>query len=85
MLDATLKSQLQAYLERITRPVHLVASLDDGASSREMRALLQDIVALSDKVTLEERDDDARKPSFAITSPGHDISLRFAGLPMGHE
>ena len=40
MLDASLKTQLQAYLERLTRPVHLVASLDDGASSAEMLALL---------------------------------------------
>jgi alkyl hydroperoxide reductase subunit F len=47
MLDASLKTQLQAYLERLTRPVHLVASLDDGAGSAEMLALLQDIEALS--------------------------------------
>ncbi|GAB3514951.1 alkyl hydroperoxide reductase subunit F [Pseudoxanthomonas daejeonensis] len=86
MLDASLKTQLQAYLERLTRPVHLVASLDDGASSAEMLALLQDIEALSPQVSLEVRRDDAqRKPSFAVTSPGHDISLAFAGLPMGHE
>ncbi|MBO9717049.1 MAG: alkyl hydroperoxide reductase subunit F [Pseudoxanthomonas sp.] len=86
MLDASLKTQLQAYLERLTRPVHLVASLDDGASSAEMLALLQDIEAPSPKVSLEVRRDDAqRKPSFAVTSPGHDISLSFAGLPMGHE
>ena len=86
MLDANLKTQLQAYLERLTRPVHLVASLDDGASSQEMLSLLQDIEALSPKVSLEVvRDDDQRKPSFAITSPGQDIDLRFAGLPMGHE
>src|SRR5690606_17378585 len=46
----------------------------------------QDIEGLSPQVSLEVRRDDAeRKPSFAITSPGHDISLRFAGLPMGHE
>ena len=86
MLDASLKTQLQAYLERLTRPVHLVASLDDGASSAEMLALLQDIESLSNKVSLQVRRDDAqRKPSFAVTSPGHDISLAFAGLPMGHE
>src|SRR5690606_7966603 len=86
MLDANLKTQLQAYLERLTRPVHLVASLDDGDSSKEMLELLQDIEGLSPQVSLEVRRDDAeRKPSFAITSPGHDISLRFAGLPMGHE
>src|SRR5690606_14451076 len=86
MLDANLKTQLQAYLERLTRPVHLVASLDDADSSKEMLELLQDIEGLSPQVSLEVRRDDAeRKPSFAITSPGHDISLRFAGLPMGHE
>ncbi|AKC86062.1 alkyl hydroperoxide reductase subunit F [Pseudoxanthomonas suwonensis] len=86
MLDDSLKTQLQAYLERLTRPVHLVASLDDGDASAQMLALLQDIEALSAKITLEARRDDAeRKPSFAVTSPGHDISLRFAGLPMGHE
>src|SRR3546814_13177005 len=50
------------------------------------RSLLEDIRALSDKVSVEvRRDDDQRKPSFAVTSPGHDIDLRFAGLPMGHE
>ena len=86
MLDATLKTQLQAYLERLTRPVHLIASLDDGSSSQEMLTLLTEIDALSDKLSLEtRRDDGERTPSFALTSPGQDISLRFAGLPMGHE
>src|SRR5690606_27124079 len=86
MLDAHLKAQLQAYLERLTRPVHRGASLDDSAGSKEMLELLQDIEGLSPKVSLEVRSDDAeRKPSFAITSPGQDINLRFAGLPMGHE
>ena len=51
MLDANLKTQLQAYLERLTRPVHLVASLDDGDSSKEMLELLQDIEGLSPQVT----------------------------------
>jgi hypothetical protein len=30
MLDNNLKAQLQAYLERLQRPVELVASLDDS-------------------------------------------------------
>jgi NADH-dependent peroxiredoxin subunit F len=30
MLDATLKSQLQGYLQNVTQPVELVASLGDG-------------------------------------------------------
>jgi alkyl hydroperoxide reductase subunit F len=37
MLDANLKAQLAAYLERMTQPVEIVASLDDTKASREMR------------------------------------------------
>ncbi|HYD70531.1 alkyl hydroperoxide reductase subunit F [Azospirillum sp.] len=85
MLDSTVKDQLKAYFERITQPVELVASLDDGAKSQEMRTLLEEIAALSDKITLVRRDDDPRKPSFAINRAGTDVGVRFAGLPMGHE
>ena len=86
MLDANLKTQLQAYLEKVVRPIEIVASLDDSAKSREMEELLGEIVLLSDKISLvERRDADARTPSFTLNSPGHDIHLRFAGIPMGHE
>lgn len=86
MLDNTLKTQLKAYLERLTRPVQLVASLDDSKTSGEMQELLREIAELSEKISVvEQRDDAERKPSFAITSPGQAISLRFAGIPMGHE
>ncbi|WP_045738663.1 alkyl hydroperoxide reductase subunit F [Xanthomonas sp. MUS 060] len=86
MLDTDLKTQLQAYLERVVRPIHIAASVDDGAKSREMLDLLEELVLLSDKITLDvHRDSDERTPSFALNSPGQDIHLRFAGLPMGHE
>jgi len=91
MLDADLKTQLQAYLQKLVRPVELVAALDDGEKSRELRALLVELTQLSDKVTLREaRAPGDRVPSFAIASPdstkaGHPIALRFAGIPMGHE
>ena len=85
MLDANLKSQLSTYLEKLQQPIKLVASLDDGDKSRELEALLQDIASLSDKVSYERRDDDARRPSFAIVRAGTDVDVRFAGIPMGHE
>lgn len=85
MLDANLKAQLKSYLERVTQPIEIVASLDDGAKSQEMLALLKDVVSLSDKITLLDNGTDARKPSFSLNRPGADISLRFAGIPMGHE
>ena len=85
MLDANLKQQLSAYMANITMPVELLLSLDDGAKSRELEELAQDIAALSDKVSLARSDEDARRPSMLIRRAGTDIGVRFAGLPMGHE
>ena len=86
MLDANLKTQLKAYLERVQQPIEIVATLDDGKASGEVKSLLADIVALSDKITVVENNDaDVRKPSFLITNPGVDTGLRFAGVPLGHE
>ena len=59
MLDATLKSQLKTYLERVTQPIEIVASLDDGAKSREMHDLLVEIAGLSSLITLREDGSDA--------------------------
>ena len=50
MLDASLKAQLASYLERISQPVELVAALDDTPASGEMRALLEDIAQLRDRI-----------------------------------
>ncbi len=85
MLDANLKAQLQAYLEKVTQPFEIVASLDDGAKSAELKSLLEEIAGMSDKITLNTDGDDARKPSFALNRINGEISLRFAGIPMGHE
>ncbi|MDV7211006.1 alkyl hydroperoxide reductase subunit F [Azotobacter beijerinckii] len=85
MLDANLKTQLQAYLERVTLPFEIVATLDGSDKSQEMLGLLQDIQGLCDKITLRTDGQDARVPSFSLERPGADIALRFAGIPMGHE
>ena len=85
MLDDDLKTQLQAYLERVTQPFEMVASLSDSDSSREMESLLQTIAGLSDKITLRTDGKDARKPSFSLRRSGTEMNLRFAAIPLGHE
>lgn len=86
MLDANLKTQLKAYLERAVRPIQITASINDSPKSREMMELLHELQEASAKISVSESHDDGeRAPSFALTTPGQDISLRFAGLPMGHE
>jgi alkyl hydroperoxide reductase subunit F len=86
MLDANLKTQLQAYLGKLAHPVELTASIDDSAKSQEMLELLREIAPLSPLLSLKEvRDDNERKPSFAVSRAGANMGVRFAGIPMGHE
>jgi alkyl hydroperoxide reductase subunit F len=86
MLDAGLKTQLKAYLDRLTQPVGMVASLDESDASREMLELLEEIASLSPLVTLETlRGDRELAPSFALRRGAEPVQVRFAGLPLGHE
>jgi NADH-dependent peroxiredoxin subunit F len=85
MLDANTTAQLKTYLGNVRRPVELVASLDDSPKSAEMRALVEEVAAQSDRVTARFDGDDVRKPSFAIRGDEGRAEAVFAGLPMGHE
>lgn len=86
MLDAGTKSQLKSYLDRITQPIEIVASLDDSKASGELQSLLKDVAESSPLVKVtESRDDNQRKPSFSINRPSENHGPRFAGIPMGHE
>jgi alkyl hydroperoxide reductase subunit F len=85
MLDDTLKAQLQQYLALLRQPIRLIASLDDSETGADMKSLLETIVSLSDKVTLDTSGNDSRKPSFVVARDGQSDGVRFAGLPLGHE
>ncbi|MCE7794945.1 alkyl hydroperoxide reductase subunit F [Sphingobium sufflavum] len=85
MLDATIKSQLQAYMANIRHPIELVPSLDTSAKAAELRQLLEEIAGMSDLVSLAADEGDARKPSFRISRAGETTGIRFAGIPLGHE
>ncbi len=85
MLDAGIATQLRTHLEKITRPVVLRSSLDDGPKSRELAELLDEVAAMSPRITVERTDDDDRRPSFEIARAGTDVAVRFAGIPLGHE
>ena len=85
MLDSNLKGQLAAYLQRISQPVEIVASLDDTPTSADVRELLDELASLSNQLVVRLNGDDARKPSFSVAPVGEAPRIRFAGLPMGHE
>jgi len=88
MLDANFAAQLKTHLEKVKHPVELVAAVDDGAKSAELWALLDQIASLSPQVSsrrLDETPEGTRVPSFTISRVGTDVSVRFAGIPLGHE
>ena len=85
MLDSTIKGQLKAYLEKLQRPIELVATTDASAKSQELLSLLDDIATLSDKVSVRKDGDAAYKPSFSVGAQGETGRIHFAGIPMGHE
>ena len=85
MLDSTIKGQLKAYLEKLQRPIELVATTDGSAKSQELLSLLDDIATLSDNVSVRKDGDATYKPSFSVGAQGETGRIHFAGIPMGHE
>ncbi|MBY5937446.1 alkyl hydroperoxide reductase subunit F [Marinobacter nauticus] len=86
MLDANIKGQLKAYMEKLQQPIELVAAYDDSKKSEELKQLLEEIEPMSETISLRtEESTEVRRPSFAINRVGTDIGVRFAGIPMGHE
>lgn len=88
MLEANLQAQLKAYLQRLQKPLELVATVDDSAAGGQMRELLSEIAAQHPTMITVREDNarvDVRRPSFLITNPGTDSGVRFAGVPLGHE
>ncbi len=84
-LDTQLKQQLSQYLQLLENPIIFRASLDDSENSKKTRAFLDEIVELSDKITLEEAALQYT-PSFEINQKGKQASgITFAGIPLGHE
>lgn len=85
MLDANLKQQLNTYLQALVTPIEITLSADDSAKGKELRELAQEIALLSDKISLNEEGNAARKPSLAVSPEGVTPRVHFAGIPMGHE
>nr|WP_311487638.1 thioredoxin family protein [uncultured Helcococcus sp.] len=84
MLSSDLKNQLAQYLELLENKLILRVSLDDSDNSKEMKEFLEEVVSLSDKLTLEEGNLEL-SPSFSLDREDGPSGVVFAGVPMGHE
>ncbi|MDT2811646.1 alkyl hydroperoxide reductase subunit F [Vagococcus lutrae] len=84
-LDATIKQQLNQYLALLESDLVFTVSLDETEDSKKVLDFLEEIVAMSSRLSLEKATL-ARTPSFEISSKEQPASgVVFAGLPLGHE
>lgn len=87
LLDSNLTTQLAGLLEKMVNPINLVAYVDSSENSQKVIELLQEVANQSNKITIIKDDKSSTKriPSFSITNPQNNVSVSFAGLPLGHE
>ena len=78
-LDANIKQQLEQYLALMESDITIKISAGSDAGSLEMAALVDEIAAMTSKITVESAQL-ARTPSFQIGD-----RVTFAGVPLGHE
>lgn len=83
-LDSTVKQQLEAYLELLETDIVLSADLGEDESSKKMREFLEEVVSLSDKLSLKTTSL-KRVPSFRVDTTDKVGNIEFAGIPLGHE
>lgn len=98
LLNDELRAQLKGVLERVEKPVTLVSIIDESnAKSLELRDLIVDIGALSDKLKvelykkgenkeIEEKIHADKYPIVALLDEENNYSgVKFHGVPGGHE
>jgi alkyl hydroperoxide reductase subunit F len=78
-LEANIKQQLEQYLALMESNITIKVSAGSDAVSQEMAELVNEIAAMSNKITVESAPL-ARTPSFQIGD-----RVTFAGIPLGHE
>lgn len=84
ILDAEMKAQLAQYLEMLEGDVLLKVSTGSDKVSQDMLALVDEIAALSTKITIEHTVLE-KTPSFSVNRVGEETGITFAGIPLGHE
>lgn len=82
-LEAMIKEQLGQYLALLESDVVFEASLGGDEHSQKVRDFLEEIVGMSDRLSVKEVSL-SRTPAFRLVS-NQASGVEFAGLPLGHE
>ena len=84
VLDKEIKAQLAQYLNLLESDIVLQTDLGDDDNSRKVKEFLDEIVAMSDRISLESTHL-KRQPSFGIAQKGQKSRVIFSCLPIGPE
>ena len=86
LFDAAMIGQLNAVFGRMEGKLILQLSLDDRDVSRELKAYMEELTSLTDKLTLDYGGKDSDAPSVRVLrADGSETGLAFHGVPGGHE
>lgn len=86
LFDDGMLAQLNTVFGRMASPLILKLELDDRPVSAELKAYMEELVKLTDKLTLRLGEGGADAPCVRILkADGTDTGLAFHGVPGGHE
>ncbi|WP_286234490.1 alkyl hydroperoxide reductase subunit F [Thalassotalea sediminis] len=86
MLTKDILNALKTYTATMTNDVTLVLQMGEHEKRDELKDFLTQLVSVSDKLQLVERDTNLRSPiTFAIEVDGKFNGIEFSGIPSGHE
>lgn len=88
LFTADIVNQLNAVFSKMERPLVLKLSLDDRAVSTELKSYMEEMAAMTDKLTVEVVENPAEKELPIVRvflGDGTDTGLAFHGVPGGHE
>ncbi len=94
-LNEEIKTQLTEHFAGLKNDVNILLFVDDCASCGDTKGLIEEVAAVSDKISLAVHDltsDEAkafnveRTPVIAFADGGgNDLRIKFNGIPAGHE
>ena len=85
MLDTNLKNQLAQYFDLLKTEVTIgLSANNDDENCKKVREFVEEVAALSGKITLVEKEL-TYTPSFEIKGSFDHGRIVFAGLPLGHD
>ncbi len=85
LLTDDMKAQLEAVFSRMESPLTLKLSLDGSEVSRELEAYMNELSALTDKLSAEKDSASGDAPCVRIYKDRSYTGLAFHGVPGGHE